>query len=312
MVQIIDHAPVRPFDMSQQLFADYHFHPNFNFARCLRKQSTKIWEAFDKHRLDVVVVSEHSWKRPTDSYHILEEFKKSGSKTRLLPGIEVLTKEGLDVVVFGPCGSWYTESRLAPLLEPYHAPIESVIRLVQDPEHPVRGFLPHPYTRGTTGTVDYYGREEAKALATKLGGVEASNNCYDDTLALSRRIGRRFFPITYERMLKTHQIDEEFLDEVDIDFVAIGSDAHFPQEVGYGCLIDVAEWPTTQEDIYQAMTTNTTREGVPRQFKPAWDRVVHVSRSALITAQEALQKKAIRKSHKKAAKRRRSFQPAVS
>ncbi len=298
--------------MPQQIFADYHFHPNFKFSRCLRRQSERIWRAFEAHRLDVVVVCEHSWKRPTESYHILEEFRTSGSRTWLLPGIEVLTKEGLDVVVFGPCGSWYDEDRLTPLLEPYRAPIETVIRLVQDPEHPIRGFLPHPYTRGTTGTVDFYGREEAKALATKLGGVEASNNCYDDALALSKTIGRRFFPVTYERMLRTHQIDEAFLDEVEVDFIAIGSDAHFPEEVGYGCLIDVACWPSCQQEVHHAMTTNRTREGVPRHFKPAWDRMVHVGRSAVITAQEALQKKAIRHSKKKAAKIRRQLAAATT
>lgn len=300
--------------MSLQLFADYHFHPNFKFGRNLRKQSEKIWKAFDQHKLDVVVISEHSWKRPTDSYHILEQYRTSGSKTRILPGIEVLTEEGLDVVVFGSCGSWYDEVRLAPLLEPYSAPIENVIRLVQDPDHPVRGFLPHPYTRGTTGAVDFYGREEAKILASKLGGVEASNNCYDDTLALSRHIGPKFFPATLERMQRTHQIDNEFLDEVEVDFIAIGSDAHFPEEVGYGCLIDVAEMPETQEQAHQAITTNTTREGVPRHFKPALDRVVHVSRSAIITAQEALQKKAIRKSKKKAAVKaaKKSLSPITS
>ena len=292
----------------QHLFADYHFHPNFNFGRCLKTQASQIWDAFKKHKLDVVVVCEHAWKRPTDSFHVLQDHRPADCDTFLLPGIEVLTKEGLDVVVFGPCGSWYSETNLSDLFEPYHPRIDDVIRLVQQPHHPVRGFLPHPYTRGTTGTVEFYGLDEAKQLATALGGVEASNNCYEDALHLSRRLGR-WFPKTMERMLRTEDIGDEFLDEVKVDFIAIGSDAHFPAEIGYGCMIEVSDRPQSADDAYRAMTTNRTREGVPRKFKPAIDRVFHVSKSAYITAHEAIQKKAIRNQKKRAKKLDNLVQP---
>lgn len=281
----------------RQLFADYHFHPNFDFSskRKLHKRATKIWSAFAAHRLDVVVVSEHSWKRPVDSFQILQHFRPPGATLVLLPGVEVLTREGLDVVVFGDCRSWYEDPALRPLLRPYGLRFHQVLDIVSAARERLAGFLPHPYTRGTTGTVEFFGRDRAMAFAGRLGGVEASNNCYGNALSLTRRFGSRILPVTFERMHLTARLDEDFLDSAAGAFFAHGSDAHFPEEIGYGCLVESTLDPACAKSAFSVLCANANRQAVRLRKKPRVKRLWHTARSAGITLREAMQKRAIRR-----------------
>lgn len=284
--------------MPRQLFADYHFHPNFHFSseRRVTKRANKIWDAFSAHRLDVVVVSEHSWKRPVESYEVLQLHRPPGVKMVLLPGVEALTREGLDVVVFGRCRTWYEDPLLRPLLRPYALRLDEVVEIVSSERTRLAGFLPHPYTRGTTGSVEFFGREAAMELAERLGGVEASNNCYGNALSLTRRVGAKILPLTFERMHLTARLDEEFLDSAAGAFFAHGSDAHFPEEIGYGCLVNSSSDPECAKAAFGVLCANANRQAVRIRRKPRVKRLWHTARSAGITLQEALQKRVLRKS----------------
>lgn len=283
--------------MPRQLFVDYHFHPNFNFSsnRSIYKRATKIWRAFNAHRLDVVVVSEHSWKRPVESFRLLQLYRPPGVKVVLLPGVEVLTREGLDVVVFGSCRSWYEDPILHSLLKPYVLKVNDVVEIVSAERSRLAAFLPHPYTRGTTGSVEFFGRERAVALAERLGGVEASNNSYGNALSLTRRLGSRILPSTYRRMHLTARLDEAFLDSAAGAFYAHGSDAHFPEEIGYGCFVDSVVEAGCAKSAFSVLCTNDNRQAVRLRKKPRVKRIWHTARSAGITFREAMQKRALRR-----------------
>jgi hypothetical protein len=283
--------------MPRQLFVDYHFHPNFNFSsrRSAARRAAKIWRAFYAHRLDVVVVSEHSWKRPVESFQLLQFYRPPGARLVLLPGVEVLTREGLDVVVFGNCRSWYEDPELHSLLRPYRLRFNEVVDIVGAERSRLAGFLPHPYTRGTTGSVEFFGRDGAMALAERLGGVEASNNCYGNALSLSRRLGARILPATYQRMHLTACLDEGFLDSAAGAFLAHGSDAHFPEDIGYGCLVESVADPDCAKTAFSVLCTNGNRQAVRIRKKPRVKRLWHTARSAGITLREAMQKRALRR-----------------
>jgi hypothetical protein len=281
--------------MNHQLFVDYHFHPNFRFGRRAAKRALRIWKAFEEHDLGVVVVSEHAWKKPRESFELLESLRPPGAKTVLLPGVEVLTREGLDIVVFAQDSSWYQNPELAPLLDPYGLGVEESIELVSS-EPGMAAFLPHPYTRGTTGAVEYFGEEIAASLVSRLGGVEVSNNCYDDCLKIIGRLCSRVLPDTHRRMSLTQQIADEFLASSGAGFFAHGSDAHFPDELGYGCLMTVGAPPANQVEAFDLMTRHLGRESHARgEEKSSLRRVWHVSKSFVITLGEALEKRSIRK-----------------
>lgn len=281
--------------MGQQLFVDYHFHPNFRFGRWEAKKAWRIWNAFRRHDLGAVVVSEHNWKRPQESFELLAKHRPSGARTVLLPGVEVLTREGLDIVVFGSDPSWYRDRGASGLLEPYRLSVEQTVDLVSSREG-MAAFLPHPFTRGTTGAVDFYGEELAATLAGRIGGVEVSNNCYDDCLKMVGPLCSRVLPDTHRRMSLTQSITEEFLDLAGVGFFAHGSDAHFPGELGYGCLMDVAAPPLDPHHAFELMTSHLGRESHARApEKTAWLRAWHVSKSMWITLAEAMEKRSIRK-----------------
>jgi hypothetical protein len=281
--------------MGHHLFVDYHFHPNFRFGRREAKKAWRIWNAFAQHDLGVVVVSEHNWKRPRESFELLESHRPVGARTLLLPGAEVLTREGLDIVVFGSDPAWYRDRTTAGLLQPYRLSVEETVDLVSSRDG-MAAFLPHPFTRGTTGAVDFYGEELAATLAGRIGGVEVSNNCYDDCLKMAGRLCSRMLPDTHRRMSLTQCITEEFLDLAGAGFFAHGSDAHFPGELGYGCLMEVTSPPVDPVHAFELMTSHLGRESHARgEEKPPWLRAWHVSKSMIITLGEALEKRSIRK-----------------
>ncbi|MBU6301532.1 MAG: hypothetical protein KGS60_08265 [Verrucomicrobia bacterium] len=281
--------------MGQQLFVDYHFHPNFRFGRREGRRAGRIWNAFTQHDLGVVVVSEHNWKRPRESFELLAGHRPPDARTVLLPGAEVLTREGLDIVVFGSDPAWYHDRHASGLLQPYRMSVEETVDFVSSRDG-MAAFLPHPFTRGTTGAVDFYGEKLAATLAGRIGGVEVSNNCYDDCLKMVGRLCSRVLPETHRRMSLTQSITEEFLDLAGAGFFAHGSDAHFPGELGYGCLMDVTAPPLDPGHAFQLMTSHLGRESHARGCeKSAWLRAWHVSKSMLITLAEAMEKRSIRK-----------------
>ncbi|MEM7012831.1 MAG: hypothetical protein AAF585_15255 [Verrucomicrobiota bacterium] len=291
--------------MSQQLFVDYHFHPNFNFRakqKRIIQRCERIWNAFELAELDVVICSEHAWKRPADSWHLLMKHKPKYARTILLPGVEVLTSEGIDIVVFGHCPSWYADTHLNECLEPFSTPLEQVINRVTA-ANDATGFIPHPYTAGKTGVIKHYGREGSRDLAARLGAIETSNNAFADTLTFTDNLIGEVFKKTQRKMVLTQQIDDEFSDDLDLDFVAVGSDAHCPKEIGYGVHLEHQRRDMKPSEAFQLMMTNKNAIGVDKLEVSKAKRFRRVWRSAAVTFREYMEKQQIKGRMRRAAKR---------
>lgn len=276
------------------LFADYHFHPNFKFGANYKKKANKILDAFENVNLDIVIISEHAWKYPCESYNImLKECKQRELNIALIPGVETLTFEGLDLIVFSTDTSFYKNLKLKKLFKPYALKITEAIDLINN-NNDIAGYFPHPFTRGTTGIVKYYGEDLARQLISKLRAVEGSNNSYGDFLKfLKPNHIKNFAPKLIKGMEDTQHIDKNFLKSMSLDFIAIGSDAHSPKEIGYGCLIDPDEKYdiNNTENIFKALITN--RNSTPINLNPHTRSkcLINCAFSAFTTSHEFIQKK---------------------
>lgn len=289
--------------MPEELFVDYHFHPNFNFrSRRIGRRSRRIWDAFERAELDIVICSEHCWKRPADSYHRLIDARPDEAQTMVLPGVEILTTEGIDIVVFGHCPSWYEDTHLGECLEPFSTPLSEVIDRVVD-SHDASGFIPHPYTAGQTGVIKHFGREGSRDLAAKLGAIETSNNAFADTLSFTNWLGPKMFPKTQEKMILTQQLDDNFADDLDLNFVAVGSDAHCPREIGYGVHLEVDSKPESAEEAFRAMMTNQNAIGVDKFKAGMMRRAGRAAKSAGTTFREFMDKRRIKRKQRRETRR---------
>ena len=202
---------------------------------------------------------------------------------------------------------WYENPEYAPLLRPFGPSLHEVISILNYCDD-ITGFLPHPYTCGTTGVIRHFGLEKSQDLAKWLGAVETSNHSFHDTMQLSSSlldIGKRWFPNTFDRMEATQELHVDFMEDLELDYFAIGSDAHFPEELGYGVAIDAFGPLSCREAAFEALTTNKNHLGETRaKDKGLGSRILHCSKSALISGHEYWQKRRIRASLRKMSGRR--------
>jgi hypothetical protein len=239
----------------RKIKADYHFHPNLpSYVPVLKKilSSTKlkkIWKAFEKHDLDVVFVTEHSYKHPKRSFEILEKTRPAGAKTILIPGIEVLTKEGTDMIVFSKDKKdIYSHQEL---LTPKKFTVEDLVKFIK--KHPeLHGIVTHPYVPGKTGIVQNNGIEIAKWAVKELGMVEAYNCSFTALIPIVNFLKlNKILKKKYAQMLETAEAPSEILDEKTI--LTGGSDAHRPWQVGDYMELEIEE----NDDIFQALLTKS-------------------------------------------------------
>jgi len=111
------------------LKVDYHFHPNLpsSSQRRQRRKARKIWQAFENENIDAAISTEHAYKEPEQSYHVMKQYKQG--ETTLFPGVECLTTEGLEIIVFSRDESVYDYDDIT---EPYCTSLDRLIDLVND------------------------------------------------------------------------------------------------------------------------------------------------------------------------------------
>ncbi|MFA7685808.1 MAG: hypothetical protein WCX95_03335 [Candidatus Gracilibacteria bacterium] len=217
-----------------QIKVDYHFHPNFPLfipflGRSLaNKRARAIWKAFEKNKMDVVLITEHSYKHPKKSFEILELNKPRNAKTLIVPGIEVLTKEGTDLIVFSK--NKQDVYSYSELLIPWKLKMAEVVKMISQKDS-LKGIVVHLYTPGATGIIKNNGIEEAKKAIKQLGFVEFYNCSFTaliqlfDSLRLNKILKKK-----YVQMINTATAPNELCYENTI--VTGGSDAHHPSEIG--------------------------------------------------------------------------------
>jgi len=239
----------------KQIKVDYHFHPNLAlympvFRRILSGQKAKaIWKSFKKNDLSVVVITEHAYKHPKKSFEILEANKPQDATTLILPGIEVLTKEGTDMIVFAKDkNDIYCHQKL---LTPWELTTAELIEFIKN--HPkLRGIVTHPYTPGATGILNNNGLELTKIAIKEMKLLEV-HNCAMITL-------RKLFELTklnkilkrkYARVVNTENAPRELIQEDTV--ITGGSDAHHVYEIGDYMEINM-EYINNTDYLFDAIT----------------------------------------------------------
>lgn len=213
---------------------DCHFHPNFPLSipflgkYLSNKKAKSIWKAFAKSDLNAVLVTEHSYKHPIKSFEILEKNKPKHAKTKIIPGIEVLTKEGTDIIVFSKNQKdIYSHIEL---LTPWELKILELIKFIKKHQL-LYGIVVHPYTPGTTGIVRNNGMETTKKAIKELGFVEFYNCSFTALIKLLSFLKLdKIFKRKYSQMINTASAPDIL--RVNNPIITGGSDAHHSWEIG--------------------------------------------------------------------------------
>jgi hypothetical protein len=217
-----------------QIKVDYHFHPNFPlfipfFGEYLANKKAKaIWKAFTEKSLDAVLITEHAYKNPKTSFEILEKNKPKNAKTLIIPGVEALTKEGTDIIVFAKNKKEIYCHK--SLMTPWKLKTLELVKLVK--KHPsLYGIVVHPYTPGTTGIVHNNGIEVTRKAIKELGFVELYNCSFTALIRLFNILGlNKILKKKHSQMINTANAPEALRNKNTI--ITGGSDAHHVKEIG--------------------------------------------------------------------------------
>src|SRR3989339_234840 len=216
------------------LRVDYHFHPNFPLGVPLlghflsRRKARRIWRAFSRHGLHLIFVSEHVYKRPRRAYEFLQAQRPGEAGTHLVPAVEYLTSEGVDIIVFAEKPEHIYCHR--DLLTPWKLSAAAVVQTVLDDAH-LQGIVVHPCTPGATSILRKCGKEFTLRAIGDLGFLEV-HNCSNAVLQEVFTVLKleKLLHTKYQQIVETKHAPSYL--RVDGAVCTGGSDAHFVWEIG--------------------------------------------------------------------------------
>jgi len=179
----------------------------------------------------VVLSTEHVYKNPKRAFEFMKKFQPEG--VLVVPGMEYVTKEGVDIIVFSKSESIYSYKELFPLEMTLNEFLDFV-----DNHNDLYTFLTHPYLKSKTGIVHNLGYKKFQDFLKRVNALEViSGN------ALKQKIFKYYLETFYYTEKKGFQQKintpegEYFIERGDynpetINFIAVGSDAHQFGEVG--------------------------------------------------------------------------------
>ncbi|MDP3970960.1 MAG: hypothetical protein Q8P90_04650 [bacterium] len=237
----------------KKILVDYHFHPNLskndNWAR---HKCKAIWHEFVAKKMDVVVITEHVFKNPARAFRLLQETKPKDTTTLIFPGIEALTKEGVDFIVFAKDTTIYDHQKI---MVPKQLDVFEMINYLK--KYPsLFGSIAHPYGLGNSGIIHQIGLEKSLAAINLLGGVEVSNVCFRgsqkffDYFKLSK-----IFKEKRQRSEWVSKFPNKFYDINKMNLITGGSDAHVIVEIGSGLKVPIKN-KATRSEIFKAISHN--------------------------------------------------------
>lgn len=234
---------------------DYHFHPHLpkNKKRALKK-AKKWWQVIDHAGLNCMIITEHVYKQPQRAYEFMKKTCPRGKYC--FPGIEYITREGVDIVIFSNTTKIYNYDAL---MTPFALSYRETVDLVKSIDH-LRAFVTHPFTLGATSIVNILGLDQYHLYANELRAVEASNGSFDDLIKIFK-----IFPFSklLHRKLdwakKTQALPKNYHPH-NVSLLAVGSDAHIFENVGNHVELDVQR--EGYRSIFQAIANNTKGKAV--------------------------------------------------
>ncbi|MBI95930.1 hypothetical protein CL656_02175 [bacterium] len=236
---------------------DYHFHPNFTYISSFltKKRALKLWDKFTLEALDFVVCTEHVFRRPVKAYQNMIKYRPANHNTILLPGLEYITSEGIDLIVFSKNPSSVFGRQ--DLLNPFLLSVEEVFNLVKS-DSDLKLIVPHPSTPSSTGILRVMDLEKLDELYFDGIMLESSNYSF---LYLNFILKKLRFNFLLKRLnfLIENTLDFEHKGYLEKYIKVFASDAHVFSDIGNCTLIK----QTKTGDLDYDFNIITTIEGKP-------------------------------------------------
>lgn len=236
-------------------------HPNLQ-ARNAAKRLRALWAAFDREALCAVISAEHVFKDASGAYRRLVAARPAGANTHVYPGAELVSREDIDVLCFAE-HDWYDDH--PELLVPYALPLRHLIARLEAVGLPY--FIPHPYIANNKLKRLFPDPAELKAFLGTVQGFEVANGALLQLWQLLRLRGLRRPARRVRDRLCATAAPELRCFPVPRKFIAAGSDAHHPAEIG-SVYVELACREDDRSAVFQAMTANTD----PSRIHMAADR----------------------------------------
>lgn len=218
-----------------EIKVDYHFHPNLPHNNKLAEDKCiKWWNKIDQSNIKGILITEHVYKNPKRTYQLMSSSCPYG--IFCFPGIEYITKEGIDMVVFSKSDTLYDIEKLTT---PFALSYDELISLVAANDN-LFGFITHPFTLGNTSVIKKLGEDSYFKYLNKIGAVEISNGSFINLLKIVNFfLLNLIFKNKVDWANRNFHLPEKYLPE-NIKFLAVGSDAHILEDVGcLGVLLEV-------------------------------------------------------------------------
>lgn len=205
---------------------DLHFHANIHRmperSKTLRLQKLR-WH-MQRSGIDYIASTEHAYKRPLEAYQRLSEAAR-GLKTEILPGVEAVSAEGIDVIFLYP-----SEDDLKRGLEDLQTFRWSALdmgRIAADTG--ALTIVPHPFHIGKSSAGNILSRRAYKQLLRMADYIEIHNG---SALNVERRLSRSRAKFIFKkaRVKLDKTLNLPLKDRGDGLGWAVSSDAHYPGE----------------------------------------------------------------------------------
>ena len=203
---------------------DMHVHAALPKSEAKAKKKVQaFWEEIKKAGISVIISAEHCYKNPERAFNVFASNCPKGCV--VLPGSEILSKEGIDIVVFHKDSSIFKEKKL---LEPFGMEVNRIIDYLNKKGYAY--FIPHLFTLGGT-SIFKIGKQKALKMMKKAKSVEVHNTSFSGAKFCLKQTGVcRVFNDLYKRMENVENLPQPYWKSV--KFVSGGSDAHTPQSIG--------------------------------------------------------------------------------
>jgi len=270
-----------------------HFHPNFGRLG-VRRKAEKIWQKFAQYELDVVIVTEHAFKNPRRACELLALYRPPEARTRLIWGVEALTKEGIDVIVFAAGAELFSH---AAIVHPYELSLLELLELVAGDEQ-LCAIIPHPYAPSKSAVSHHFSAAEMQLLSSRCGAVEKHNATFVAMQTLFERFsvlgkkGRKIRPQLREHFANTTEAPVACYAAGTTLFA--GGDEHHAGDIGSYLEIAAPELPQDEHELVRFLANFRGAGRFVAKDYTLFGAALSTGRQSLTVIREGVQRRLIK------------------
>lgn len=232
---------------------DYHMHPCLpkNKNRALKK-CQKWWEFIKKHKLNCVLITEHVFRDCKRAYKLMKETQPED--IFCFPGMEHISKEGIDTVIFSSSEDIYNYKELKSFKMTYYELIDFVLK-----HQDLHAFVTHPYFIGYSSVAKNMGHEAYGYALDELRALELSLGALDNVYLFLDKFPfyKNMFKKTAQSINRSRNLYKD--EHYGIRFFTAGSDAHHFDNLGTHLEINSEEEINTPEQVFNLLIDNNGR-----------------------------------------------------